>query len=261
MSHFEDVFTWNYWEPLYPGDVVRDQPLRLAHWVATHPYRDYQAGEVSEFVEAYHSGLVFTKADIERLVRSNQRMWQAEDEEWRNSDFLVNRAAVPEWEPSDPAQHGHPRSAGTLWASLTEFDQTLAALGDGDAGNPNIVRQHAEAVAEFDWPVPSVRYLNLGCVLPSSVVAGELAYLVSKARASGHLRIVLTDAAGTDEIGRSSQGCGGRHRRDRRANHPRVDSGCSTGFVSDPLDLPCEGRSGTSGLLDHGEMTTGDYLR
>ena len=201
MSHFEDVFIWNYWEPLYPGDVVRDQPLRLAHWVATHPYRDYQAGEVSEFVEAYHSGLVFTKADIERLVRSNQRMWQAEDEEWRNSDFLVNRAAVPEWEPSDPAQHGYPRSTGTLWASLTEFDQTLAALGDGDAGNPNLVRQHAEAVAEFDWPVPSVRYLNLGCVLSSSVVAGELAHLVSKARASGHLRIVLTDVAGTDEIG------------------------------------------------------------
>ena len=202
MSHFEDAFTWNYWEPLYPGDVVSVEPPKLAHWVGTHPYRDYQQGEVSEFVEAYHHGLVFTWDDMERLVRTNLRMWNgdAEAPAWQNSDAPANLAAVPEWTPPDPAQHGYPRSAGTLWGALTEFDPTLAALAGGEATNQPYARRHGLPERELDWPTPQVTCLNLGCVLPAAVAAGERALLVSKARAPGRLRVLLTNAAGGEEL-------------------------------------------------------------
>ena len=202
MSHFEDVFTWNYWEPFYPGDVVSAEPARLAHWVATHPYRDYQRSEVSEFVEAYHYGLVFSRADMLRLARTNLRMWNgnAHTPIWVNSDLPANRAAVPEWTPPDPAQHGYPRSAGTLWQSLVEFDSTLASLAGREATNPGYVRRHDTPEGDFDWPAPQVTYLNLGCVLPATVAAGERAWLVNKARAPGHLRVLLSDATGEVEL-------------------------------------------------------------
>lgn len=202
MSHFGDVFTWNYWEPLYPGDVVSVEPPELAHWVGTHPYRDYQLGEVSEFVGAYHHGLVFTRADMERLVRTNLGMWNgdADAPRWKNSDVPANLAAVPGWRPLDPAQHGYRRSAGTLWGALTDFDPAMAALAGGKATNTEYVRSQELSGLEFEWPTPQVTYLNLGCVLPAAVPAGEGAFLVSKARAPGHLRIVLTDAAGGEEL-------------------------------------------------------------
>ena len=200
MSHFEDVFTWHYWEPLYPGDVVSAEPPRLAHWVGTHPYRDYQKGEVSEFVEAYHSGLVFTRADMERLARTNVRMWNGDGDPptWVNSDFAANRAAVPEWTPPDPKKHGSPRSAGTLWRALADFDLTLAGLAQREATNLDYLRRHSLPEREFDLPL--VTYLNLGCVLPAAVAIGERAFLVSKARAPGHLRVVLTNASGEVEM-------------------------------------------------------------
>jgi hypothetical protein len=203
MSGFEDGFTWNYWEPFYPGDMAGVDPPRLAHWVGTHPYRDYQHGEVSEFVEAYDSGLVFTEADMARLVRTNLHMWNGDfaDPQWVNSDRSANVAAVPGWTPSDPAAHGYPRSAGTLWHGLAAYDETLARLAGTDADNRGYERRAGVIVEQlFDWPLPQVTYLNLGCVLPASVPVGSSAYLVSKSRAAGDLRVVLTDGSGRTEL-------------------------------------------------------------
>lgn len=199
LSAFGDTFTWNYWEPLTPDDVASVDPPRLRHWVATHPYRDYQAGEVSEFVEAWESGLVFTDADIKRLVQTNLAMWNGDtqDPEWTNSDHRVNRAAVADWSPSDPSAHGYPRSAGRLWHALTRFDATLAALGGTTASNTTFTRTEGAVVEPFGGPLPQVTYLNLGCALPPAVERGESTYLVSKSRAPGQLRIDLTDAHGT----------------------------------------------------------------
>jgi hypothetical protein len=114
LSSFGETFTWNYWEPFYPGDVVSVDPPKIAHWVGTHPYRDYQHGEVSEFVEAYESGISFSQADMARLVHTNLQMWNGDFDapQWVNSDRSANVAVVPDWTPSDPSAHGYPRSAG-----------------------------------------------------------------------------------------------------------------------------------------------------
>jgi hypothetical protein len=193
LSAFEDQFTWNYWEPFYPGDVVSVEPSRLAHWVNTHPYRNYQQGEVSEFVEAFHSGIVFTAADMERLVRTNLRMWNGDvdDPEWANSNEAANRAAVPTWVPPEPAQ-GYDRLAGTLWRALAPFDSTLARLAGIEASNTDYRRR-------YDLPVTQVTFLQLGCVLPPTASRGDTVLLVSKARAPGRLDISVGDGS-TAEI-------------------------------------------------------------
>lgn len=202
LSAFGDTYTWNYWEPFTPDDVVSVEPPKLAHWVATHPFRNYQAGEVDEFVEAYERGLVFTRSDMEALVRTNRAMWNGDVDEpqWTNSDLRANRAAVPGWTPLDPAAHGYPQSAGTLWRALVPFDPTLATLAGAQATNPEYERDPGVEVQVMHAPPPQVVYLNLGCVLPPVVSLGESAYLVSKARADGHLRILLVDADGGEQV-------------------------------------------------------------
>lgn len=208
LTHFEDAFTWNYWEPLYPGDVVSAEPPKLAHWVGTHPYRDYQQGEVSEFVEAYHNGLVFNRGDIARLVRTNLRMWNGDYEapRWVNSDAAANRKADAAWRAPDPSERGYGRNAGTLWRALCEFDSTLARLGEVRAKNSDYERRGEGPVRQFEWPMPAATFLNMGCVLPAALKRGDRAFLVSKTRAPGNLHIVLTDRAGNDEIERLFSG-------------------------------------------------------
>ena len=202
MSAYGEQFTWNYWEPQYPGDVVSVEPPELAHWVGTHPYRDYQQGEVSEFVEAYHSGLVFSRADMERLVRTNLSMWNGDrsDPDWVNSDVAANRAAAPDWEMPDPSAHGYPRLAGTLWRALAPFDDELAQLAGMTADDTGYERHTDLPVQEFDWDTPQVTYLNMACALPVSVAAGDTVLLVGKTRAAGDLRVVVMDAGGPDVL-------------------------------------------------------------
>ncbi|MFH1571334.1 MAG: hypothetical protein ABIL09_25315 [Gemmatimonadota bacterium] len=201
LSRHDGYYTWDYWEPFYPGDVDVAQG-RLRHWVNTHPYRDYQTGEVDGMVEAFHSGIVFSAEDMRRLVRTNLRMWNGDEGEprWVNSDREVNRAAVPGWEPPPAEGSGYPRLAGTLWRPLAEFDSTLARLAGRTADNPQYARRRDLPVTELEWPVPEVTLLQMGCVLPASLQRGEPAYLVSKARVPGPLRITLMDESGAQQI-------------------------------------------------------------
>ncbi|MFC1526832.1 hypothetical protein ACFL6X_08500 [Candidatus Latescibacterota bacterium] len=117
LSLHDDYYTWNYWEPFYPGDVRSVDPPALSLWVNTHPYRDYQAGEVHDMVEAYHSGIVFTEEDMRRLVRTNLQMWNGDLEapEWVNSNLAVDQEAVPGYEPPQPDGQHYTRTAGRLW--------------------------------------------------------------------------------------------------------------------------------------------------
>lgn len=202
LSLHEDYYTWNYWEPLYPGDVTRAGDPPLEHWVNTHPYRDYQSREVEQMVEAFHSGVVFTAEDMGRLVRTNLRMWNGDlaDPQWVNSDVAVNGVAVPGWEPPTPDGGHFTRRAGALWRSLTEFDQTLAQLAGTEASNTACKRHHPDRVTEFVWPTASVTYLQLGCALPASPARGHEVQLVSKCRVPGQVRIVLVDGQGGEEL-------------------------------------------------------------
>ena len=200
LTLFDDHYTWNYWEPFYPGDVVDDEGARLNFWVATHPSRNYQNGEISEFVEAFHSGIVFSVEDMRRLVRTNRRMWNGDTENptFSNSDVAVTQAADPGYQFPDPAS-GQGR-AGALWGALVEFDSTLASVSHKEASNTTFQRRYDLPVTQFDWPHTPSKYFSMVSVLPPSAAQGEKRHLVSKARIPGNLRIVLTDRTGEREL-------------------------------------------------------------
>jgi len=69
---------WNYWEPAGPWDHKPNGSPK--HWVGIHPKAGYYHIDVEGVVAAYEHGLVFTKADIDRLVATalaEKRYWSA----------------------------------------------------------------------------------------------------------------------------------------------------------------------------------------
>jgi acetyl esterase/lipase len=69
---------WNYWQPAGPWDYKPDGSTK--HWVGVHPNPGYYQIDVAAIVDAYEHGLVFTRADIDRLVATalaEKRYWDA----------------------------------------------------------------------------------------------------------------------------------------------------------------------------------------
>jgi len=69
---------WNYWEPAGPWDHKPDKSPK--HWVGVHPNAGYYVIDTEGIVEAYQHGLVFTRADVDRLVATalaTKRYWPA----------------------------------------------------------------------------------------------------------------------------------------------------------------------------------------
>lgn len=69
---------WNYWEPAGPWDYKPDGSPK--HWVGVHPNPGYYQIDVSGIMDAYSHGLVFTAADIDRLIATSlaeKRSWDA----------------------------------------------------------------------------------------------------------------------------------------------------------------------------------------
>jgi hypothetical protein len=69
---------WNYWQPAGPWDYRADGSPK--HWVAVHPNGGYYFVDTSGIVDACEHGLVFTRADIDRLIATalaTDRNWSA----------------------------------------------------------------------------------------------------------------------------------------------------------------------------------------
>jgi len=69
---------WNYWQPAGKWDYKPDGKPK--HWVGVHPNKGYYSIDVMGIVDAYQHGLVFTRADIDRLVATalaEKRYWTA----------------------------------------------------------------------------------------------------------------------------------------------------------------------------------------
>ena len=125
INRFDGAATWNYWEPTWPGDIVNlKNPNHkiLAHWVDTHPFRPYQAGELHNVVYAYNMGVTFTDEDIKRFITTNLRfMWNGDKENpiWNNSNSTLPGIGQPE--------DGFSK-AGTVWTALAPFDSTIREI-------------------------------------------------------------------------------------------------------------------------------------
>lgn len=198
MTLFRDHYVWNYWEPFGPWDIDESQSNSLRHWVNVHPYRNYQAGEIHEIVEAYHSGVTFNKIDIQRIINTNLKvMWNGDREnpEWRNSNYAVQMAALGEL-PIKEAPGGHfPNLAGTLWTGLADFSETVRELGGMDRDDPvRFDRKYDHLpVTVLERPFHSNQSFTMAAAIPAAPTQGETVQLVTQLRVGGKLSIALYD--------------------------------------------------------------------
>ncbi|MDR2037963.1 MAG: hypothetical protein LBQ60_08570 [Bacteroidales bacterium] len=188
-----NAYTWNYWEPVSPKDInihsTRNERI-LSHWVGTHPYRNYQDGEVAKIVYAYDMGVTFTEKDIRRLINTNLGlMWNGNRQhpEWANSD-----SGLPGYTKAAPSE-AYPTTAGIYWSALSRFDTTICYLVN-KARSKNVqicsvdfVRAYAPdvVVEEPVWMkgIKESAGQTEAIVIPSVVPPGENTVILSKALA------------------------------------------------------------------------------
>jgi hypothetical protein len=217
---YQDHYSWNYWEPFGPWDVEPNNPQAFCHWIGTHPYRDYQAGEVGQIVEAFHRGLVFDERDMKRLVNTNTKvMWKGSLEkiEWNNSDADVQKGAFGEIRLSSKPTGEFDRYAGTLWTSLADFDPSVRRiiekqLAPGSYENayyynviakrqPSYARWYADLPADvMEFPFSSCCTLTMAAVMPGVVVKGRPALVSCVSRVDGELGIELYSSDGKEKV-------------------------------------------------------------
>ena len=132
-------YVWNYWEPFGPESVdLAKKDTR--HWMNVHGGRPYNAGEIGQMVEAYNTGVVFDKTDIERFLNTNLKiMW--------NGDKAKPHFSIANWKlpmPTVPTASRFPRrptapapSFGPAWPSSARPSGTWPENADRRASAPS----------------------------------------------------------------------------------------------------------------------------
>lgn len=205
MNLFEDHYVWNYWEPFGEWDIDPDAPNKLRHWVNVHPYRNYQAGEVHEIAEAYHSGITFSKTDIERIINTNINvMWNGDKENptWHNSNYAVEVAALGEPSIKEAPGGAFKELAGTLWSGLFDFSEKARELSGRSFDTPASFDRHYPdlPVTELDSLFHSNKVFIMAAVIPSVVESGKTANVLSQSRVDGNVSIELFSSDGENKV-------------------------------------------------------------
>ena len=202
-------YVWNYWEPFGPESVdLAKKDTRL--WMNVHGGRPYAAGEIGQMVEAYNTGVVFDKTDIERFLNTNLKvMWNGDKAKphFANSNWKLPMPLGPDGQPLPPEMNS---PAGVLWTGLSQFSQTIRDLAengrDRRAGERPVSFDRlycAEKDAKvFDWPYyHRCKSLTVAAVLPSVVKKGDSTIILCKARIpQDPFEIALYSADGKDKI-------------------------------------------------------------
>jgi hypothetical protein len=107
---------WNYWDAGGPWDYKENHQTR--HWVGVHPNGGYYHIDSDAITLAYQHGLVFTKADIDKLIATNRDfMWNQQVE---NARFRRIDGEMPDARWKD--------SPGVLWDALVPYDAKLKEI-------------------------------------------------------------------------------------------------------------------------------------
>jgi hypothetical protein len=215
FQYFDDHYCWNYYEPLYSGDVdLKKKDTRHGVWV--HPWRSgYQARDVDKIVEAYHYGIVFDETDIKRIINTNLNvMW---NKDTINPRFISSNGLGAENDTTGIADfkraYGHSnvtRNSGELWTGLLDFDQTIRDLYElrfkDDQSSveylryKNSVRSNppgfSRKYVKGDITVPEIKFtsskeLYLATVLPQILTNNKESVIICKSWIPGELQIDL----------------------------------------------------------------------
>ena len=231
----KDYYVWNYWEPFGPWDVDLAKKT-TRHWMNVHGYRNYQAGEIGQIVEAYHTGIVFTPLDMERIINTNLKvMWNGDKAapKWVNSNALLpSPVLTPEErkkqeEEANSNPYAREGRAGTLWTALNGLSQGVRDLeaarmgGGGRDSQVSIGRAYFQNVTMktpvgFDRkyakdakpggsltgveqvPVTSCKSLTVATVMPH-ILGDRPSVVLCKSRIDNDLEVAVYSADGKDK--------------------------------------------------------------
>jgi hypothetical protein len=213
FQYFDDHYCWNYYEPLYPGDVdLGKKDTRHGVWV--HPWRSgYQASEVDKIAEAYNYGIVFDEEDIKRIINTNLNVMWNKDK--KNPRFISSNGLGADNDTSGIAAfqkaYGHSnvtKNAGELWTGLLDFDQTIRDLYElrfkNDQTSVEYLRYKNSVLVnppgfkrkyvKGEVTVPVVNFteskeLNLATVLPHIITNEKKSIIICKSWIPGELQI------------------------------------------------------------------------
>lgn len=198
----ENRYFWNFWEPLGPFDWKTSIP---ASWVDVHPNRaGYQAAECSHFVEAYHTGVVFSEDDMKKIINTNLWMW--------NKSLSKIHFTSADGTATGREEGKEGADAGTLWSSLADFDPKIreiysARLKEGNnevaaAYFKNVTCKEAPSfkrkfvtgeVTLPDIPIYPSRDISMAVCIPAHISAAknEMMKIGCKVKAVGTVKLNL----------------------------------------------------------------------
>jgi len=226
FQYYDDHYAWHYWVPFYEKDILFEKN-DLIHWTAVHPYRaGYQASEVKQIVEAYHTGVVFSKKDIQRIINTNMEvMW---NQDTVNPAFINSNGALPDVAGMSDFLNEHKtgnraKNQGTLWSALIDFDPRVRMLYEKQVKSPNskkakIMRayyynfkKHEEpvirrkfatdlVVTEKVVPFGNSKEITVATVIPYIITTGQKSTIVTKSDESGPIEIALFTSDGASKL-------------------------------------------------------------
>ncbi len=232
FQYFDNHYVWHYWVPFYEGDVLFEKN-DLIHWTAVHPFRaGYQASEVKQIVEAYHTGVVFSETDIQRIINTNLKvMW---NQDMVHPAFINSNGAIPDTtgiaDFLKGAKTGNKlRNMGTLWTALVDFDARTRWLYEKQIENPkdykakirkayyfNVIRQEEpdfkrkyvndKEVKTKEVPFGNSSEITVATVIPYIITEGENSFIITKSVATGPLKIELYSHDGKERLKTLYQG-------------------------------------------------------
>ena len=220
FQYVDGYYCWNYWEPFGPWDV-NPKTMKTRHFMNPHPVRNYQSGEIGQIADAYHTGIVFTRTDIERIIKTNLgAMWNKDKE---NPKFVNSNAALPKPELTEEQKKAEEKkTAGSCWGALMDFDETVrwfveprSKFGKTDLESvltvdyfKNVVEKTPVGFARHyvkgevklsELAVSQCRSLTVAAVLPHILKKDTKSYVLCKARIPEEVEVAVYSADGKEK--------------------------------------------------------------
>jgi hypothetical protein len=211
FQYFDNHYVWNYWEPFGPWDINLNTKSTV-HWVNVHPYRNYQDGEVSQIVDAYHYGIVFDSTDIQRIINTNlEVMW--------NKDS-INPVFYNSNITHTPPTYENGQTAGTLWTGLMDFSERVRDLyglrfvADTTSTSKHLYFDYVTLKSPVSFSrkhtagtdtLPAIdfsecRNIYMAQVIPNVITRGRKSIIISKSWIASELEIALYSGDGNNKI-------------------------------------------------------------
>jgi hypothetical protein len=182
--------------------------------VGINPSAGYQAREVAQMVDAYHTGVVFDETDIKRLINTHlDVMWNKDKE----NPAFTNSYIAHGIEKENPKNS---KATGTLWTSLLDFDQRIrdlyaARFDEEDLQSaaylrfvnvisknpPSFKRKYAKEPVKLPVVDKSdSKEIRMAVVIPAIIKKGEQCIVANTSWSREEMEVALYSADGKNKL-------------------------------------------------------------